>query len=198
MRVVVASSNPGKLRELATLLSPLGMQLVAQGGLGVPPVQETGNTFRDNALLKARHASGLTALAAIADDSGIEVDFLGGRPGVFSARFAGEHASDRDNLERMLHELDSAGPGERAARYRCVIVFVRHHCDPGPLIGEGCWEGSILREPRGTGGFGYDPIFLPAGLDRSAAELTAAEKNARSHRGAALRMLLAQLTAERS
>ncbi|HEY6482635.1 MAG TPA: RdgB/HAM1 family non-canonical purine NTP pyrophosphatase [Steroidobacteraceae bacterium] len=196
--MVLASSNAGKLRELTALLAPLDFELIPQGALGVTAPHETGDTFRENAMLKARYASALTTLPALADDSGIEVDFLGGRPGVFSARYAGEHATDRDNLDRMLQELEPAAPPERTARYRCVIVFLRHGTDPAPVIAEGSWEGSILRQPRGAGGFGYDPIFLPAGLDRSAAELSPEQKNALSHRGAALSRLLARLVAERS
>ena len=189
MKAVLASSNVGKLRELAAILAPRGYELVTQSSLGIDTPPETGITFAENALLKARHAARLSGLPAIADDSGIEVDALGGRPGVYSARYAGEGATDPSNLRKMLDELRSVPADQRSARYQCVIAFVRTADDLSPLIAHGTWEGRILVEPRGTGGFGYDPIFQPAGLDSSAAELSAAEKNARSHRGEALRAL---------
>lgn len=194
MQVVLASANPGKLRELAALLGPLGFELKTQAELGVASPPETGATFLENALLKARHAARITGLPALADDSGIEVDALGGRPGVHSARYAGESASDLDNLIKLLEELRDVPPEKRTARYQCVIVLVRTADDPQPVVATGTWEGTILSVPRGTGGFGYDPIFLPAGMNRSAAELSAEEKNAVSHRAQALRRLVAQLT----
>lgn len=193
MQVVLASANPGKLRELAALLGPLGFELKTQAELGVASPPETGTTFLENALLKARHAARITGLPALADDSGIEVDALGGRPGVHSARYAGESASDLDNLIKLLEELRDVPPEKRTARYQCVIVLVRTADDPQPVVATGTWEGTILSVPRGTGGFGYDPIFLPAGMNRSAAELSAEEKNAVSHRAQALRRLVAQL-----
>lgn len=189
MKAVLASSNAGKLRELAAILSPLGYELVTQNSLGIDTPPETGATFAENALLKARHAARLSGLPAIADDSGIEVDALEGRPGVFSARYAGEGATDLANLRKMLDELRGVPPDRRSARYQCVIAFARSADDPAPLIAHGSWEGRVLTAPRGTGGFGYDPIFQPIGLDVTAAELPAAEKNARSHRGEALRVL---------
>jgi XTP/dITP diphosphohydrolase len=189
MKAVLASSNAGKLRELAALLAPLGYELLPQSSLGIETPPETGTTFAENALLKARHAARLSGLAALADDSGIEVDALGGRPGVYSARYAGEGATDLANLQKMLDELRELPPQRRSARYRCVIAFARSADDPAPLIAQGAWEGRVLTAPRGTGGFGYDPIFQPAGLEVSAAELSADEKNARSHRGEALRAL---------
>ena len=189
MKAVLASSNPGKLRELAAILEPFGYELVPQSALGIDTPAETGTTFAENALLKARHASRLAGLPALADDSGIEVDALGGRPGVYSARFAGEHATDSANVNKMLEELRNVPSERRTARYQCVIAFMRTADDNAPLIAHGSWEGRILMQPRGTGGFGYDPIFQPAGLDVSAAELPAAQKNARSHRGEALREL---------
>lgn len=189
MKAVLASSNAGKLRELAAILTPFGYELVTQSTLGIDTPPETGTTFAENALLKARHAARLSGLPALADDSGIEVDALGGRPGVYSARYAGEHATDSANLLKMLDELRGAAPEQRTARYRCVIAFVATADDPAPLVAHGSWEGRILPEPRGTGGFGYDPIFQPAGLDVTVAELSAHEKNARSHRGEALRAL---------
>ncbi len=189
MKAVLASSNLGKLRELAAILEPFGYELVPQSALGIDTPAETGTTFAENALLKARHASRLAGLPALADDSGIEVDALGGRPGVYSARFAGEHATDSANVNKMLEELRNVPSERRTARYQCVIAFMRTADDNAPLIAHGSWEGRILMQPRGTGGFGYDPIFQPAGLDVSAAELPAAQKNARSHRGEALRAL---------
>ena len=193
MRVVLASSNVGKLRELASLLAPLGFDLIAQNTLGVETPPETGATFADNALLKARHAAAATRLPALADDSGIEVDALEGRPGIYSARYAGEGASDQDNLRKMLGELRDVPAEKRTARYQCVIAFVSMAADPMPILVSGTWDGSLICEPRGLGGFGYDPIFIPRGFDRTAAELEPAEKNSLSHRGQALRALVAQL-----
>ena len=193
---VLASANPGKLREFAALLSPFALQLVPQGELGIRPAAETGTTFLENALIKARHAAHLAHLPALADDSGLEVEALGGRPGVWSARFAGEAASDEDNLRRLLAELHDVPDEFRQARYQCVIVFLRSGQDPVPLIARGTWQGSIARTPRGQGGFGYDPVFVPAGEHRSAAQLGSAEKNAVSHRGQALRALVAMLESE--
>lgn len=187
MRIVLASGNPGKLRELSALLAPLGLDLVPQSALGIESPPETGTTFIENALLKARHAARLADLPALADDSGIEVDALGGRPGVYSARFAGEGASDHDNLRKLLAELHDVPPEFRQARYHCVIVFVRSCPDSNPVIAQGTWEGEIITAPRGTGGFGYDPIFVPAGLHITSAEMRPEDKNAVSHRGQALR-----------
>ena len=157
------------------------------------PAAETGSTFTENALLKAHHAARHAHLPALADDSGLEVDALGGRPGVWSARFAGEVASDAENLRQLLAELEGVPEGYRQARYQCVIVWVRSVGDQAPLIAHGSWEGRIAHTPRGGGGFGYDPVFLPAGEHRTAAELSASEKNAVSHRGQALRGLVAML-----
>jgi XTP/dITP diphosphohydrolase len=195
-RVVLASANRGKLRELAALLSPLSLTLVPQQSLGIASVEETGGSFLDNALLKARHAARHAQLPALADDSGLEVDALGGAPGVRSARFAGAGASDARNLERLLEGLRTVPEGRRAARYQCVIVLVRAADDARPLIAQGSWEGRIIDTPRGTGGFGYDPVFVPAGEERTAAELDAAAKNAVSHRGQALAALVAMLARE--
>jgi XTP/dITP diphosphohydrolase len=194
-RAVLASANPGKLRELAALVAPAGIALVSQGDLGIEPVAETGSTFLENALLKARHAARCAQLPALADDSGIEVDALGGRPGVYSARFAGEGASDAANLARLLAELAGVPEARRSARYRCAVVWVRTADDPAPLIGEGTWEGRIALSSRGSGGFGYDPAFIPAGGQRSAAELSPQEKNAVSHRAQAWHALVAALKA---
>ena len=192
-RIVLASSNAGKLREMSALLAPLGLELVTQSSLGVHSPPETGTTFIENALIKARHAARAAKLPAISDDSGLEVDALGGRPGVYSARFAGESASDQDNLHKLLAELHAVHAEFRQARYHCVIVFVRAANDPEPVIAHGKWEGRITVEPRGSGGFGYDPIFQPAGLHSTAAQLPAAEKNKLSHRAQALSALVAEL-----
>ncbi|HEY1284063.1 MAG TPA: RdgB/HAM1 family non-canonical purine NTP pyrophosphatase [Steroidobacteraceae bacterium] len=192
-RLVLASGNAGKLRELSAILAPLGHELVPQSALGFDSPPETGTTFVENALLKARHASRLARLPALADDSGIEVDALGGRPGVYSARYAGEGATDSQNLHKLLAELQGVSAERRTARYQCVIALVRTADDPTPLIAEGAWEGRILTAPRGAGGFGYDPIFLPAGLQSTAAELSAQDKNSLSHRGRALQALVAKL-----
>jgi XTP/dITP diphosphohydrolase len=192
-RVVLASSNPGKLRELAALLAPLSLTLIPQGALGIAAVPEIGATFLANALLKARHAAQCAQLPALADDSGLEVEALGGRPGVRSARFAGEGASDGDNLRHLLAELRDVPQPRRQARYQCVIVLVRSADEAQPLIARGSWQGHIATAPRGGGGFGYDPVFVPAGERRSAAELDCAEKNALSHRAQALRALVAML-----
>jgi guanylate kinase/non-canonical purine NTP pyrophosphatase (RdgB/HAM1 family) len=191
MKTVLASGNPGKLKELTALLEPLGLELIAQSALGIEPPPETGSTFLENALIKARHAARASGLPALADDSGIEVDALDGRPGVRSARFAGEGASDGDNLHKLLAELHDVPAEFRQARYHCVIAFVRRHDDPQPIVAHGTWEGRIAHEARGSGGFGYDPIFLPADGHGTAAELDPAEKNEVSHRGQALRAWLA-------
>lgn len=192
-RIVLASGNPGKLRELQALLAPFAFSLVAQGELGIHPAAETGTTFIENALIKARHAARHARLPALADDSGLEVDALGGGPGVWSARFAHPGASDEENLRRLLAELDGVPEGFRQARYRCVIALVRSVGDQAPLIARGSWEGRIARAPSGSGGFGYDPVFVPEGSARTAAELDPAEKNALSHRAQAMRELVAML-----
>ncbi len=194
-RVVLASGNPGKLHEFAQLLAGQGLEPAPQSDFGIEPPPEPGDTFLENALIKARNAARRSGLPAIADDSGIEVDALDGAPGVYSARFAGEGASDAANLERLLRSLQGVPDERRGARYRCVIVFVRDADDAQPLIGEGTWEGWITATPRGLGGFGYDPAFVPANETRTAAEMSAAEKHSVSHRGQALRSFLAQLNA---
>lgn len=191
MKIVLASGNPGKLREFGELLGPLGLLVVPQSAFGLTTPPETGVTFRENALLKARFAARQTGLPALADDSGIEVDALQGRPGVYSARYAGEESSDEANLRKLMTELDGVPESDRGARYRCVVALVRGPDDPDPMIAEGTWEGRIARAPRGTGGFGYDPIFVPRDSARTAAELLATEKNAVSHRAQALHALAA-------
>jgi XTP/dITP diphosphohydrolase len=193
MKVVLATSNVGKLREMSALLAPLGFELITQKDLGIDAADETGTTFLENALIKARHAARKAKLPAISDDSGIEVDALDGRPGVYSARFAGENASDQDNLRKLLTELHDVPAEFRQARYHCVIVFVRDVNDRDPVVAHGTWEGQVATEPRGAGGFGYDPIFVPAGMHNTAAQLAPDKKNELSHRAQALRALAAEL-----
>ncbi len=192
MKAVLASGNAGKVREFAALLAARAIEVIPQSTFGIVTPEETGSTFLENALLKARHAA-TAGLPALADDSGIEVDALQGRPGVRSARYAGEHASDADNLALLLRELAGVPEARRTARYHCVLVFVRHPDDPQPIVATGVWEGRVLSAPRGTGGFGYDPVFQPEGLTLSAGEVPAAQKNVLSHRAQALRALLAAL-----
>jgi XTP/dITP diphosphohydrolase len=190
----VATGNAGKLREFRALLAGLPFEVVGQAELGVVAPEETGTRFVDNALLKARHAAAVTGLEALADDSGLEVDALGGAPGVFSARYAGEAADDAANNAKLIAALATVPPPLRSARYRCVLVLLGPGPDAAPLIAEGVWEGSILTSPRGSGGFGYDPYFWLPELGASAAELDPALKNRLSHRGrafAALRALWA-------
>jgi XTP/dITP diphosphohydrolase len=194
VKAVLASGNAGKVREFAALLNARGIEVIPQTAFGIVAPEETGTTFLDNALLKARHAAAGSGLPALADDSGIEVDALGGRPGVWSARYAGAQASDSDNLALLLHELAGVPEARRSARYRCVLVFVRNAADPDPVIASGVWEGRVLNEKRGKGGFGYDPVFQPEGLAITAAEMPAAQKNVLSHRAQALRALLAALS----
>lgn len=192
-RVVLATGNPGKLRELRELLAGAGFEVQPQTDFGIVPPVEDGATFVANALIKARHAARLAALPAIADDSGLEVDALGGRPGIHSARYAGPAASDEDNNARLLLELAGVPDAARTARYRCAVVYVRDAEDPSPVVCEAAWEGRIGIAGRGAGGFGYDPLFLVAGDTRTAAELPAGEKNRVSHRGQALARLVAAL-----
>lgn len=194
-RLVIASNNKGKIAELTDLLSPLGIQPVAQGELGVSEAEEPAVTFVENAILKARHAARETGLPALADDSGLAVDALGGAPGVRSARYAGENASDDDNVQALLDAMASVADGERGAQFHCVLVYLRHADDPTPVICHGRWPGSILRNRRGEGGFGYDPVFLVPETDCSAAELSREQKGRISHRGRALAQLLDQLKA---
>jgi XTP/dITP diphosphohydrolase len=194
VRVVLASGNRGKLRELESLLAPLGHELIPQDELEVESPPETGETFVANALIKAQHAAQATGLAALADDSGIEVDALDGQPGVRSARFAGDDATDEQNLAKLLRDMRGVPEERRTARFQCVIVLTRN---PGePLIARGTWEGRIAERPRGHHGFGYDPVFVPAGLKITSAELDPAEKNVRSHRAQALRALVSKLRKE--
>lgn len=189
--IVLASNNAGKLKEFRQLLEPIGFDLRTQGEFDVPEAEEPHPTFVENALAKARHASRLTGLPALADDSGVCANALGGAPGVLSARYAGEPKSDAANNRKLIADLTVGA--DKSAYYYCVLVFVRHADDPQPVIAEGRWNGEIIAEPRGQGGFGYDPHFLLPELGKTAAELTAEEKNRLSHRGKALRVLVEKL-----
>ena len=189
--LVVASNNPGKLREIGQILAPLGIEVLPQSAFGVPEADEPHGTFIENALEKARHAAAVSGLPALADDSGICVDALGGAPGVHSARYAGEPRSDERNNARLLEALGDRP--DREAHYYCVIVLMSHPQDPEPLIAQGLWRGEILRAPRGSGGFGYDPLFLDPQIGQTGAELAPARKNLISHRGKALALLVNSL-----
>jgi XTP/dITP diphosphohydrolase len=187
-KLVIASNNPGKLREIGQILAPLGIEVLPQSAFGVQEADEPHGTFIENALTKARHAAAITGLPALADDSGLCVDALGGAPGVYSSRYAGEPRSDERNNAKLLEALGE-GP-DRQAHYYCVIVVMRHAQDPQPLIAEGLWQGEILRLPRGSGGFGYDPLFLDPEFGQTGAELAPDRKNLMSHRGKALALLV--------
>ena len=189
-RIVLASNNRGKVREFGELLADFHLEVVPQSEFQVPEAEETGLTFVENAILKARNAAARAGLPAIADDSGIEVDALRGAPGIRSARFAGADASDQANLDKLMAELEGVPEAQRSARFQCLVVYLEHAEDPTPIICQGTWEGSITRAPRGDNGFGYDPVFLVPGHDCTAAELPAQTKNAISHRGQALRKLV--------
>ncbi|WP_278383159.1 XTP/dITP diphosphatase [Pseudoalteromonas distincta] len=189
--LVLATGNPGKVKELANMLSPLNINVVPQSDFNVGEVAETGTTFVENAIIKARHAAKITGMPAIADDSGLEVDGLNGAPGVYSARFAGPGASDQDNIDKLL--VDLGDNPIRSARFWCVLVLMRHEDDPTPLICSASWEGEITLTQNGNGGFGYDPVFFVAEKNCTSAELTKEQKNAVSHRGQALQKLLLEL-----
>ena len=189
MKVVVATGNRGKLAEFERLLVPLGLECVSQGELGIGEVDETGLSFVENALLKARHAARVTGLPALADDSGLCVDALDGAPGLYSARYAGTHGDAAANIAKLLSALDGIEDAHRDAYFHCTLALLRHPDDPRPLIAEGEWRGRILHAPRGEGGFGYDPVFLDTGTGLTAAELDPATKNRISHRGLALATL---------
>lgn len=193
MRIVFASNNAGKSQEVAEMLRPLGLELLPQSAFYVPDIDETGLTFVENALIKARNACRHTSLPAIADDSGLEVDALDGEPGIFSSRYAGEHASDADNNSLLLAELAGIPDAQRSARFQCVMVYLRHASDPTPVICQGTWEGRILPAADGDGGFGYDPVFYVEAEGCTAARLPPQTKNRLSHRGQALRALLKRL-----
>jgi XTP/dITP diphosphohydrolase len=191
--LVLASSNPGKVREINQMLAGLDLSVVPQSDFKVIDAEETGLTFIENALLKARNATRHTGLPAIADDSGLEVDYLNGAPGIYSARYAGKSASDEQNLRKLLDDLVGIPEAERTARFQCLMVYLRHEFDPTPIICQGTWEGRLLLEPRGANGFGYDPIFFVPTHNCSSAELPPEVKNKLSHRGQALRLLVVAL-----
>jgi len=193
MKIVLASNNPGKVREIGAMLADSGIEILPQSDFAVSEVEETGPTFVENAILKARHAAEHTGLPAIADDSGLVVDALNGAPGIYSARYAGENASDADNLHKLLEAMADVPEDQRSARFVCLMVFLRHAADPLPLICQGIWEGRITTAPSGAGGFGYDPVFFVPEKGCTSAELPPDEKNRLSHRGQALRCLTAAL-----
>jgi len=200
-QVVFASANPGKILELHDLLDPLGLQVVAQGQFNIASVDETAHTFVENALLKARHASKVSGLPSIADDSGLEVDFLNGAPGLYSARHAERHnagTGDAANNAFLLQQLKDVPDDQRRARFRSVVVYLRHEFDPSPIIAEGSWEGRILQAPVGEGGFGYDPLFYNFDTNSPTAMLDAKEKNVLSHRGKAVALMVEQLASRTS
>lgn len=191
---MLASSNQGKLREIQQVLAHLDMQLAPQSEFNIDDADETGFSFVENAIIKARHAASISGLPALADDSGLEVDALAGRPGIYSARFAGEKATDRDNIQQLLTDMAGIDSPLRTARFRCVLVYMRHAEDPSPIIAEGSWEGFILEEQRGQNGFGYDPVFYIPEHQRTAAELEPSVKNQHSHRARALQQLVSRLS----
>ncbi|GAD01609.1 RdgB/HAM1 family non-canonical purine NTP pyrophosphatase [Agarivorans albus] len=195
-KVVLATGNPGKVAELSELLKPLNKQIIAQSEFAIEDAAETGTTFVENAIIKARHAAKITGLAAIADDSGLAVDYLNGAPGLYSSRYAGEDANDHDNVLKLLDAMKQVPPAQRGAEFHCVLVYLRHADDPAPLICHGKWRGSITEEIHGAGGFGYDPVFWVEQHQATSAQISKAEKNALSHRGIALRQLLAQMEAQ--
>ncbi len=192
-RIVLASNNPGKLREFSELLADLHYEILPQAHFGIPEADETGLTFVENAIIKARNAAKHSGLPALADDSGLEVDALKGAPGIYSARYAGPGSNDHRNLEKLLADLSEVAEPQGTARFQCVLVFLRHALDPTPLICHGTWEGHILQQARGSNGFGYDPVFYVPTHGCSAAELLPEVKNTLSHRGQALRQLLVAL-----
>ncbi len=192
-QLVLASSNQGKLKELNQVLQGVGYEVLPQSRFAVGDVEETGLSFVENAILKARHACRASGMPALADDSGLEVDALKGAPGIYSARFAGEGASDEDNNRKLVSMLSAFAEADRSARFRCLLVYMRHAEDPTPLICQGTWEGRIVTEPRGSNGFGYDPLFYIPELQCCSAELAAEQKNRISHRGRALAQLVSRL-----
>ena len=193
-KIVLASNNAGKLKEFQQLLADRQLDVLPQAQFDICDAEETGLSFVENAIIKARHASQIAGLPAIADDSGLEVDFLDGAPGIYSARFSGTDANDAKNNKKLLESLHDVPDEKRRARFQCVLVYMRHPLDPTPLICQGTWEGRILKQAQGSNGFGYDPLFLDPTTGLSSAELSKAEKNSRSHRAKALKCLLAQLS----
>ena len=192
-QIVLASNNPGKVREIGQMLADLELEVLPQSSFNIEEVEETGLSFVENAIIKARHAAAAAGLPAIADDSGLEVDALNGAPGIYSARYAGPGASDTENLQKLLADLEKVPQEHRTARFQCLMVYMRHAQDPTPLICQGTWEGRIMFEPRGKSGFGYDPVFFVPSHDCPSAELASEVKNQLSHRGQALRHLVAAL-----
>ena len=190
---VLATGNKGKVKEMSELLNSFSIEVLPQSHFNVQEVAETGTTFIENAIIKARHAAKITGLPAIADDSGLEVDFLIGQPGIYSSRFAGENASDQDNIDLLLNRLEGVGNEQRKARFQCVLVYMSHDLDPTPIICQGTWEGIIIEKPLGENGFGYDPVFWVESDQCSSAQLSKQRKGELSHRGKALNMLLALL-----
>ena len=188
--IVLATGNQGKVKELSALLAKHNIDIVPQSNFNVSDADETGTTFIENAIIKARHAAEITGLPAIADDSGLEVDFLNGEPGIYSARYAGENANDNDNTDKLLSALNGVATEQRTARFHCVLVYMKHAKDPTPIICHGVWEGSITTEKKGDQGFGYDPVFWQESLNMTSAELPREVKNQLSHRGKALAKLL--------
>lgn len=193
IKIIFASNNPGKIRELQSLLQTSQIEIMPQSEFSVPDIEETGITFVENALLKARHAAQLTGLPVIADDSGLEVFALKGKPGIYSARYAGIGATDQQNMDKLLQDLQNIPDEKRTARFYCTLVLLNNADDPTPLICQGSWYGTILKSPQGKNGFGYDPIFYVANEKCSSAELPATKKNQLSHRGQALRLLIDKL-----
>jgi XTP/dITP diphosphohydrolase len=193
-KIVLASNNAGKLKEFTSLLAPLGVEIIPQAALNIPEADETGLSFIENAILKARHASAASGLPALADDSGLAIPALGGIPGIYSARYAGKTASTHENIEKLLNAASELPDEKRAAEFHCVLAFMSHATDPTPLICDGNWKGILLRAPRGAGGFGYDPIFFVPTEHQTAAELNALRKNEISHRALAVKALLTQLS----
>lgn len=189
-KIVLATGNKGKVKELQQMLAPFDIEIVPQSEFDVPEVPETGTTFVENAIIKARHAAKITGLPAIADDSGLEVDYLKGAPGIYSSRFSGEGATDQRNIDKLLVDLDGVPADERTARFQCVLVYMTHAADPTPVICQGSWEGSITENQHGTNGFGYDPVFMVPEHDCCSAQLSPEQKNKLSHRGKALAKLV--------
>lgn len=192
-QIVLASNNQGKVREIGQMLAELELEVVPQSTFNIEDAEETGLTFVENAIIKARHASAEAGLPAIADDSGLEVDALNGAPGIYSARFAGQDASDEQNLQKLLNELENIPEAQRTARFQCLMVYMRHAQDPTPIICQGTWEGIITMEPRGDNGFGYDPVFFVPDQQCTSAQLAPKVKNQLSHRGQALCLLVEAL-----
>ena len=193
-RIVLATGNPGKVKEMGEILAPFGIEILPQSEFDVPEAIEDGLSFVENAIIKARNAAAHTGLPAIADDSGLEVDCLKGAPGIYSSRFAGPEATDKDNVRKLLQDMQDVAEDKRTARFQCLMVYMAHEADPTPIICQGTWEGRILFEQRGDNGFGYDPVFYVPTHDCASAELSKEVKNSLSHRGQALRKLAEELT----